>query len=311
VSVPAQNITENPNSIQVQEALDEGRTLILGAQIMLGMLYRGVFEPGYDALPRPSQYLVVAALSLIVVAFAALVSPVAFHLIVDRGRDRRDFLVFVKNVMKLALPLLGASMALTLYVAAEKTFAPTALAWAATAGSSVALFAWHGGPGRRRTHQNEKANETLGQIALADRVKHVLTEARMVLPGAQALFGFQFITVLLSDYDRLPQSSKLVHLASLLLTSLSITLLMTPAAHHRIVEQGANTEGFYRFASRVLLVAMVPLALGIAGDFFVVVRKVTVSLPIAVSASVVVLVLSFGMWFGYTFLLRIKSDGHL
>src|SRR5437899_1834769 len=44
-------------------------------------------------------------------------------------------------------------------------------------------------------------------------------------------------------------------------------------AQHK--EQGEETEHFYRFASRVVLAAMMPLAVGIAGDFFVVGSMVT------------------------------------
>jgi hypothetical protein len=135
---------------------------------------------------------------------------------------------------------------------------------------------------------------------LSDNIKHVLTEARMVLPGAQALLGFQFVTILLDDFDRLPQSSKQVHLISLLATALSTVLLMTPAAQHRIVEKGANTEEFHRLAGRFVLMAMVPLAVGIAGDFFVVMRKVTSSVALATTSATALLAVSYGFWFGYT-----------
>ena len=47
--------------------------------------------------------------------------------------------------------------------------------------------------------------------------------------------------MVLDDFDRLPESSKQVHLISLLATALSTVLLMAPAAYHRIVEKGANT----------------------------------------------------------------------
>src|SRR4029078_12967774 len=106
---------------------------------------------------------------------------------------------------------------------------------------------------------------------LKDEVDQVLTETRVVLPGAQALLGFQFAGILMESFDKLPASSKYVHLASLALIALSTILLVTPAAYHRIVERGKETERFRRFASRMLLAAMVPLALGISSEFFVVV----------------------------------------
>jgi len=297
---------ETSRSIRIQEALDEGRTLILGAQIMLGMLYRGVFEPGFDALPRTSQYLVTAALVLVVAGFVLLTWPVAYHRIVDRGHDSPDLLEFINTVIKPSLPVIGASMGITLYVAAGKLLGPRSGVVVAVAACCFGFLSWHGGRRRRPGKQSDSGNSDHGPTDLESKIKHVLTEARMVLPGAQALLGFQFVTMLLGDFDRLPRAHKLVHRASLLLTSLSVTLLMTPAARHRIVEHGANTEEFHRFAGRVLLTAMVPLALGIAGDLFVVIAKVTASLAAALIGSILTLAVAFTCWFGYTWYLRRK-----
>ncbi len=47
------------------------------------------------------------------------------------------------------------------------------------------------------------------------KVEHVLTEARVVLPGVQALLGFQLAAVLTDAFEKLPRSSQLLHLASL------------------------------------------------------------------------------------------------
>src|SRR5215213_11866543 len=89
------------------------------------------------------------------------------------------------------------------------------------------------------------------------------------LGGAQALIGFQFISLFMEAFQKLPQSLKIIHFISLCCVGLAIILLMTPAAYHRIVEQGEQTERFHRFASRILLWSLVPLALGISGDFYV------------------------------------------
>lgn len=131
------------------------------------------------------------------------------------------------------------------------------------------------------------------------KVEQVLTETRMVLPGVQALLGFQLASMLVDGFDKLPESSKYVHLASLGCIALAAILLMTPAAYHRIVEDGEDTEPFFRFASRMVLAAMVPLALGIAGDFYVVVAKVAASPPFGIAAAVLALVLFYSLWFGF------------
>jgi hypothetical protein len=134
---------------------------------------------------------------------------------------------------------------------------------------------------------------------LKDRVEQVLTEARVVLPGVQALLGFQLATILMDGFDKLPQSSKYIHLISLIVMGLCVILLMTPAAYHRIVERGEDTERFHRFASVVLLVTMIPLPLGICGDLFVVLRKVTGSISLSIGIALVALAFFYGFWFGY------------
>src|SRR5207237_2506187 len=129
-----------------------------------------------------------------------------------------------------------------------------------------------------------------------------------VLPGAQALLRFQLITMLMDAFDKLPQPSKYVHVVSLSLMALSIILLMTPAAYHRIVEEGEDTERFHRVVSTFLLLAMIPLPMGICGDLYVVFQKVTQSDAIAITASLLILSFFYGLWFGFT-LYRRKQLG--
>ena len=117
-------------------------------------------------------------------------------------------------------------------------------------------------------------------------------------------WGFNSSACSAQDSTRFPDSSKYVHFASLASVALSTILLLTPAAHHRIVEAGQATEAFHRFASRILLSAMVPLVLGVAGDVFVVVRKVTVGVSGAVLAALAVAALCYGLWFGLTLIGR-------
>jgi hypothetical protein len=126
------------------------------------------------------------------------------------------------------------------------------------------LEAWHRAQrGLQSAEQHNMSQEqgppSAAGTSLTDKIRHVLTEARMVLPGAQALLGFQFATIFMEGFARLPASSQALHLLSLALVTLSTILLITPAAYHRLVEQGEETEHFHRFASRLVLAAMVPL----------------------------------------------------
>ena len=72
------------------------------------------------------------------------------------------------------------------------------------------------------------------QISLDSAARHLLEECRMVLPGIQALFGFQLIAVFNQGFDeKLSGDAQMVHLVALVLTALSMALVMTPAALHR------------------------------------------------------------------------------
>lgn len=142
---------------KAQNSLDEGRTLILGAQILLGVLTRAVFEPGYQKLPELSKYLVIAALALILIAVTVLIVPAPYHHIAEEGRDTEHFNRVVMKVMYVGLLPFALSFGIALYVAtqivSDSWIAPTA--GAVTGG--LAFFFWYGmgfvrqpGRGRRR-----------------------------------------------------------------------------------------------------------------------------------------------------------------
>lgn len=295
---------------KVQYALDEARLLILGAQVLLGLQYRAVFETGFEKLPVRSQYLNLAGLCLLLIALALLVWPGAYHRLVERGEDTDELHQFTNRILEIALLPFAVALSINLFVAAEKT-AGTAAGLIAGATSGVAALAfWYGFEAverfkralRPRSSEPMKRedNEKERGAKLKDKIEHVLTEIRVVLPGAQALLGFQCITILTDGFEKLPLSSKYVHLASLGLIAASIILLMTPAAYHRIVEKGEESERFFWLTGRFLLAAMVALAPGVCGDFFVVIRKVTESTWFAVVVSSALLLLFYGLWFGLT-----------
>src|SRR4051794_1804189 len=88
---------------KVQNALDETRILILGSQVLLGFQFRSIFEPGFQTLPRPTQYLKLGALCLMTVAVGMLMSPGAYHQIVERGEDNDRIHKFTSAIAEMAL----------------------------------------------------------------------------------------------------------------------------------------------------------------------------------------------------------------
>src|SRR3954467_14037473 len=97
----------------------------------------------------------------------------------------------------------------------------------------------------------------------------------------------------------LPELSRLLHGASLLSVAMTVVLLIAPAALHRIVWAGEDSESLLRTGERLLMVALVPLALGIAGETYVVFARIFESSVLATAAAVVVLVALLGLWFAW------------
>jgi predicted lysophospholipase L1 biosynthesis ABC-type transport system permease subunit len=109
------------------------------------------------------------------------------------------------------------------------------------------------------------------QISLDSAAHHVLEECRMVLPGIQALFGFQLIAVFNQGFgEKLSHAEQVLHLVAIVLTTLSMALVMTPAALHRQAEPKEVSERFLWMASNMVLAGMFPLALAVGLDAYIV-----------------------------------------
>ncbi len=300
---------------KLDNSLDETRIMILGTQVLLGFQYRAVFETGFDRLPFDSQILLLGALILLLVSLALLMLPVSHHHIVGHGGSAWRLNALAGVVMQWALLPFAAGLGLSLFIVFDKFGRILAIGLAAAL-VLVAVYFWYGLGLVVRTRRKPppQAVPTLEAeqeaTQLTERVDQVLTEARMVLPGAQALLGFQTIVVLTSDFDRLPLSAQYIHLGSLLMTALATILLIAPAAYHRLAEHGEISESFHRVATRFVVASMIPLALGLCGDLYVVVAKVTGSAALGTAGAIALLVFIYGLWFGLTLYRRQVQRGN-
>jgi len=298
---------------KIKLTLDESRMLILGAQILLGFHFRAAFEAAFDRLPRSSQLLKLSALLILLTAIALIMAPGSYHRIVRAGSDAEDVQQFATTVMDVALIPFLVAFAMDIYVTTGRFLGTAGSVMTATAVGVTALFFWYGlalfsrpqKNSRQRRSEKPKAHPT----RLQTKIDQALTEARVVLPGAQALLGFQLVTMFMDGFDKLPSSAKYVHLVSLALMALTMILLMSPAAYHRIAEQGEDTARLHRVASGLLLGAMFTLPLGICGDVYVVFYKVTSSVATSVVIAIAVLAFFYGTWFGFTAYRRTQIAG--
>jgi hypothetical protein len=107
--------------------------------------------------------------------------------------------------------------------------------------------------------------------SLPDTVSHMLEECRMVLPGIQALFGFQLIAVFNQVFwERLGGREQTWHFIATVLVALSIVLVMTPAAYHRQAEPESISRNFVILSTRVLFWSMFPLMTAILIELYVI-----------------------------------------
>ena len=145
----------------------------------------------------------------------------------------------------------------------------------------------------------ERAAEAHQKESLAQETRAILEEARMVLPGIQALFGFQLMAVFNARFEDLGAALQTIHLIALVAGAVAMALVMTPAAYHRIAERGQISSRFTGLASWLIAAAMGPLALSIALDAFVVSTVIVDSPVIAAVIGASLALMFFAMWFAW------------
>ena len=283
---------------KLKTALDESRLLILGTQVLFGFQFQAVFQELFSELPRAAQAFHGIGLILMLLAISFLIAPSLHHQIIYRGESRRDALrvaTFYAGLSILPLTLgLGVSVGVVFGKVAGGGVGPTAGAIF----TAVALLLLYGLGfalrGRRSSMPNDEA-----ETPLKTKIEQMLTEARVIIPGGQALLGFQFVATLMKPFEALPESAKIVHLVALSAVALAVILLMTPAAVHRLAFQGEDDEGFFRIGSRLVISAAFPLAVGIAAEVYVVFFKITSAAASSAMAGAGAFSVMMAVWFAY------------
>jgi hypothetical protein len=299
---------------KIENALNEARILVLGIQILIGFGFRGFFEPGFSRMAPYAQQAQLAALGLMLVGLGVLLIPASYHRIVLHGRDTAELHRLATATVTTGLLPFAVAMGLSFFLGAHWVLGTAGSALLSAAVLALALGCWYGLELLARRHKlgkydlraridplREIGMQQEQQTDLTTRLKQVLIECRVVLPGAQALLGFQLIIMWMTAFYTIPQLWKLLHLASLTAVAVCTILLITPAAYHRIVEQGEDSEMLHHITSRLLLWAMGFLALGICGDFYVVSRMTGLSNPLSIGLASAMLAFFYGAWFGYSY----------
>lgn len=294
-------------STKTKTGLDELRMLILGASILLGFQLRSAFSERFDELTASGRYLTAVSLGCLVCVVALLIAPNPYHRIVEHGDDSSYLHHLVTVFADAALLPFALALSLNVFAVIELACGRVVGIAAGTAAGTAALTAWYAVPylarraaGRAQGGTTMASTDRRQKTPIHTKIEQSLTEARVVIPGAQALLGFQLAIILSRPFAELPTLSQTLHAVCLGLIALSVILLMAPAAYHRIVYQGEDCEAMYRIASTLITVATAPLAIGLAGDVYVVIAKIagtTAGLSAGIGSAVVL----FALWYAYPF----------
>jgi hypothetical protein len=288
---------------KVKTALDETRLLILGIQVLLGFQFQAFFQTGFAQLSFASKAYCVASLALQTLSLGLLIVPSMEHRLVEMGSSSKRLLRTASFYTTAGLVPFSLSLGLAGYVVVGRHFDVAAGIICGAALTLVSAFAWFG---LEMLHWEKTImpDTSSAGTPLSTKVEQVLIEARVIIPGAQALFGFQFIAMLTAGFDELPQTSKIVHALALGLVAMNVVLLMTPAALHRLSFDGADSENFLRAASALVIAAPLFLAAGISAESYVVLGKVTDSQAVAAGYAVATLALLVGFWYAVPLIAR-------
>lgn len=289
-------------------ALNENRLLILGTQVLFGFQFNGIFQELFVDLPYISRALEASGLTLLMIAVTLLIAPSMHHRIVEGGLDNPRVLALAGSFADWALLPIALALAFDMLVATAWTESPWFGVAAGVAFFLCAIFFWYVLGFLVRRKEPVMAPDKTRPTPLDVQVDQLLTEARLIIPGAQALLGFQFAMTLMRSFEQLPSASKQLHLAALCCIGLAVILLMAPASLHRIAFGGEDHPDFVHIGSWIVAVAPLPLALGITLDTYVAAARAldsdTVALVMAAGASVVLL----GTWYVYPLVQRLLKQ---
>jgi len=133
-------------------------------------------------------------------------------------------------------------------------------------------------------------------VGLRRRTKFALDEARTLILVVQVMLGFEFEGVFARGFDALSRQARLLHLLSLGLALITLALLLLPAARHQIVERGRDDEALIAFTSRVMLLALMPFAVGLGIGVDIVAERIVPGL--GAEAGIAATLAAAWLWYG-------------
>src|SRR3954468_23135904 len=209
--------TERKDRIKV--GLDEDRMIVLVVQVLLGFECRAAFEPGFDRLPPSAQTLKMVSFGILIVTLAILLAVPAYHRLGEEGENTRSFEKMLRRLMSAALLPFAVALGIDLGIGALAFLGVPAGLLVGAAAAILALFLWYAfgywQAAADDCDEEKNMDDKSERTPLKDKIKQVLTECRIVLPGTQAFLGFQLSAFLTDAFNKLPRSGQMLHLVAL------------------------------------------------------------------------------------------------
>ena len=198
--------------LTVHTALDELRMQMLGMQVLFGFQFQGVFQDGFKALPKSIQLTDLSVFALLVLTLGFLVAPPAQHRLVERGFATRRLFKTANRFAELALASYALTIGADVFVIASAYWGNLLSGVASVLAIAVAIALWFGLGLIARDSEGRETMPGWKEPELHEKIDQMLTEARVILPGAQALLGFQFIVTMTKAFHDLPSPIQNTHL---------------------------------------------------------------------------------------------------
>jgi hypothetical protein len=284
----------------LKTSLDELRLQMLGAQVLFGFQFQGLFQNNFRAVQSSGRIIYTVGLALMISVLGLLIAVPCQHRLVDGGETTPRIHALSISYATLALVPLAGAIACDVFVATERPFGMTVSVTmaACTAAMTVIAWFWAGLMLRRRWNipdHGEPMQQTKTELHV--KIEQMLTESRVILPGAQALLGFQLIVMMTKEFDDLPPPVRVVHLVALLSLALAIILLIAPAAIHRLSFGGRDDPRLQSIGSLLITTALLPLACAISCDVLIALTRLFGDTAASWGAALAVLFLLIGLWY--------------
>lgn len=147
------------------------------------------------------------------------------------------------------------------------------------------------------------ARRTRGAEELDQEWSELVEELRLVLPGADVLFGFLLVLPFQQAFGSLTAFQRGIYFGALIAAAVACVLLISPSVNHRLRWREGEKESLLRSATRMSIAATVCIAFAMIAAIAVITDLLFGSSATAIVTAVVATIFAW-FWYGLPFWTR-------